>query len=128
MATARTRQFAADRSVPPEFFLHAQDLIELCHALQTQIEKFDNCAGDFQTGVKMAQIVSKLESTMRISYLGTIQVKYNHVQIAIANFLNIVLNVLNSIKMINPTHTSNFPIWLQTGFGSYFLAIKSFVK
>ena len=32
-----------------------------------QIGKFENCAGDFQTGVKMAQIVSKFESTMRIS-------------------------------------------------------------
>ena len=28
-----------------------------------QIGKFENCAGDFQTGVKMAQIVSKFEST-----------------------------------------------------------------
>ena len=27
------------------------------------IGKFENCAGDFQTGVKMAQIVSKFEST-----------------------------------------------------------------
>ena len=33
----------------------------------THIGKFENCAGDFYTGVKMAQIVSKFESTMRIS-------------------------------------------------------------
>ena len=35
----------------------------LCVLMTYQIGKFENCAGDFQTGVKMAQIVSKFEST-----------------------------------------------------------------